>query len=438
MKMVKITSKIKFITTILSLITITMAGVTVYLNNKTTQDANIVNVSGKQRMLTQKIAKEILLYDHVSQHLQDELEKSIKEFDDSLNDLYLGNIQRGLYAPPTQGIKSSLEVIINIWNDFHQDIVVFLEKRKLSKEYHNKLIDQDKLLLQLSEDIIQQAITLDVNLNTLDKIAKQRMLTQKMLLHINGFAVDRNKSDFKSFYETLDSFEKTILFFKDYSNIQNSSELLVTLDKISSELELFKEDANGFVDNEVSLERLLDKIAIKNIILLNSVDELVSAYSLYSKEQRKFLQNFQYIAILISILFISYAFALILNIQSLFESFVSRSKEISNLTTPNKPVMFAEGEETDELSVASKHIDSFTKDINQIITQANLALEESQKAIEKLANISIDEYESENVENEKLKKTLNTSEDIAIQSLEELAVTAKKLQKLQENFNNLQ
>jgi mevalonate kinase len=99
--------------------------------------------------------------------------------------------------------------------------------------------------------------------------------------------------------------------------------------------------------------------------------------------------------------------------------------------------MFAEDERTDELSVAVKHIDTFAENINDILAQANTALEESKKAIEKLANMAQDEPEIEGIEKEKLKKALDTSEDIAIQSLEDLSNTANMLKKLQQNFNNL-
>lgn len=438
MKMVKITSQIKFIISVLSLITITIGGVTVYLNDKTSKDSNVINVAGKQRMLTQKMAKEIFLCDKLALQSSVDLESSMREFDSSLKDLIAGNKPKGIYAPPTENILNNITSIEKSWQDFRVDIKEYQTKKEFSKNTKDKLILQNQDLLEKSDEIVKQIIALSMSSYYIERSGKQRMLTQKMAFHISSFVLNRSSFDFKNFYEALDGYEKTIMSFLDDEKLKSHQDLYGNLKQISELFATFKSDSYKFIDNEMAIDKLLDKIAIKNVMILNSIDDVVSEYSNYSKEQREFLQNFQYIAITIAIIFIIYSFALVLNIQKLFEKFVSHSKDISSITTPhNKPVMFAEDEMTDELSVAVKHINTFAENINDILAQANTALEESKKAIEKLANMAQDEPEIEGIEKEKLKKALDTSEDIAIQSLEDLSNTANMLKKLQQNFNNL-
>lgn len=434
MKMVKITSKIKFIISVLSIIIITIGGVTVYLNDKTSKDSNVINIAGKQRMLTQKISKEIFLYDKFAIQSSNQLESSVKEFEVALNSLVNGDKTKGVYAPPTESINQSLQTIADSWSDFVSDLNEFQIKKEFSKNAKDRLIIQNQNLLEQSENIVQQMVVLNLGSFYIDQSGKQRMLTQKMAFHISSFALNRSSFDFKSFYESLDSYEKTLILFLNDPKTKENSKLFEHLDNNYQTFKTFKEETYSFIDNEMALDKVLDKIAIKNVLILKKIDDVVLEYANYSKEQRNYLQYFQYVALFISILFIIYSFALVVNIQKLFEKLVSYSKDISNITTPNQPVMFAEDEPKDELSVATKHIDSFAQNINDILAQANHALEESKKAIEKLANVSQSDI---SIEDAKLKKALDTSEDIAIQSLEDLTHTAKMLEKLQQNFNNL-
>ncbi|QOG11913.1 type IV pili methyl-accepting chemotaxis transducer N-terminal domain-containing protein [Arcobacter sp. FWKO B] len=437
MKMVKITSKIKFIISVLSVIIIVVGAVTIYLNHKTQKDSNVINIAGKQRMLTQKIAKDIFLCDKFFLASSKDLENAIHEFETSLNDLIKGNEKKGIYAPPSEDIESSLLLIQKNWLDFMEDIKIYREKKEFYTKNKENLIYKNQELLEKSDMLVRKMITLNLDGSYIDRSGKQRMLTQKMAFHISSFISNRSSFDFKSFYEAMDNYEKTLLVFSQDSTIKSNVELYDIVNDISALFEEFKKDSYQFVDNELALDKILDKIALKNVMLLDSMDEIVTSYSNYSKAQRNFLQNFQYIATILAIIFIIYSFVLVNDIQRLFHKFLSHSKDISNITTPNQPVMFAEDEPTDELSVASKHIDTFANNINDIIAEANKALEDSKKAIEKLANISQTEVDFENIEDKNIKKALDTSEDIAIQSLQDLANTANMLKKLQQNFNSL-
>jgi nitrate/nitrite-specific signal transduction histidine kinase len=100
---------------------------TIYLNNKNKKDALIINIAGKQRMLTQNISKNIF---YLSQHKNSsfvELENSTTEFIYNLNSLKDGNQLSGIKKAPTAEIANQLVKIEILWKSFFQNIVNFKE-----------------------------------------------------------------------------------------------------------------------------------------------------------------------------------------------------------------------------------------------------------------------------------------------------------------------
>ena len=59
MKKSNISTKIKIIGILFALLMTSIIATTIYLNNKNEKDAMIINIAGKQRMLTQNISKNI-------------------------------------------------------------------------------------------------------------------------------------------------------------------------------------------------------------------------------------------------------------------------------------------------------------------------------------------------------------------------------------------
>lgn len=103
----KITTQIKFIGLSLSVIAIALIVLTLNLNQKSKNDANVVNISGKERMLTQKMAKELFL----GQGKSEEFEAAKKEFVANLYSLTNGSEKNGITPPPSKKIQDMLTLI---------------------------------------------------------------------------------------------------------------------------------------------------------------------------------------------------------------------------------------------------------------------------------------------------------------------------------------
>lgn len=113
--------------------------------------AAAINISGRQRMLTQKMSKEYLLIaqgKHADKNKAD-LKKTIDLFDKSLNGLINGDPAMGLSPAPTPEIKAQLEKVTSMWGDFK----VALQKAP-SKDTIKMIADKNMPLLKEANAVV--------------------------------------------------------------------------------------------------------------------------------------------------------------------------------------------------------------------------------------------------------------------------------------------
>ncbi|MFA5720906.1 MAG: type IV pili methyl-accepting chemotaxis transducer N-terminal domain-containing protein, partial [Aliarcobacter sp.] len=131
MKKNSISTKIKIIGILFTLLLLSIVTTTIYLNDKNHKDATIINIAGKQRMLTQNISKNIFYLNQNKTASKDELNSSIKEFIYNLNSLKGEN---SLKKIPTFQIENQLLKVEFLWNDFYKNIEQFKSLLQKNKE----------------------------------------------------------------------------------------------------------------------------------------------------------------------------------------------------------------------------------------------------------------------------------------------------------------
>ena len=135
-----ISIKIKLIGILFILLMTSIILTTIYLNDKNKKDALVINIVGKERMLTQKISKSIFyLYQNNSNELLNELDTATIEFIYNLNSLKDGNTLIGIQKAPTDIIAKQLSKVDILWNSFHININDF-RKYIIDKNANNKTI----------------------------------------------------------------------------------------------------------------------------------------------------------------------------------------------------------------------------------------------------------------------------------------------------------
>ena len=323
MKKSNISTKIKVIGILFALLMTSIIATTIYLNNKNEKDAMIINIAGKQRMLTQNISKNIFYLYSNPKSSQNELDTSIEEFIYNLESLKGGNSLSKLKESPNIQIDRQMLQIEYLWSIFYQNIVKFKE-----------------------------------------------------LIHNNT--------------------------------------------------------------NQKELQNIVNIIYETNPELLYEVDALVSLHTINSEQKIRFLKNSQYFFAILILFLIIYSFLELKTMEKNALRFLEESKKVmeQNFEEPLKPLKIeAEG----ELIEASNIFNRFLNKINSAIIDSNSALEQSKNASYKLEEISneFDEIISELQNKSEISKQLNKSEDIAIQTQEQLLHSSKRLNELKNELEKI-
>ena len=323
MKKSNISTKIKIIGILFALLMTSIIATTIYLNNKNEKDAMIINIAGKQRMLTQNISKNIFYLYSNPKSSQNELDSSIEEFIYNLESLKGGNSLGKLKESPNIQIDRQMLQIEYLWSIFYQNIVKFKE-----------------------------------------------------LIHNNT--------------------------------------------------------------NQKELQNIVNIIYETNPELLYEVDALVSLHTINSEQKIRFLKNSQYFFAILILFLIIYSFLELKTMEKNALRFLEESKKVmeQNFEEPLKPLKIeAEG----ELVEASNIFNRFLNKINSAIIDSNSALEQSKNASYKLEEISneFDEIINEIQNKSEISKQLNKSEDIAIQTQEQLLHSSKRLNELKNELEKI-
>lgn len=321
-----ISTKIKILGALLIILMLSVIATTIYLNQQNEKDALVINIAGKQRMLTQKMSKNVFYIHYSSNKDFYELNAAVDEFIRGINTLRHGDSNKKIYPVPTFQISLQQIEISKLWENFHE-------------------------------------------------------------------------------------------------NIQN-----------------FKLFTNSNVNKKKELEDIVTSIYRDNTILLDNVDKLVTMYTDYSENKTNFIKMFQYTSGLILLILFLYSLLQLRSIESHVDAFMQYSKMIMNNEdmTKLKPLKL-EAESEKEIVEVSDTINCFIQKVSTAMEYSNEALLQSERAASKLGELT-DEFDSiidELKDKSLIHKHLNNSEDIVIESTEELINSTKKLSNLKLELEKL-
>ncbi len=182
-----------------------------------------IDLAGKQRMLTQKMAKEtllILMNNNKSKNKKRLLE-DIKLFDKTLNGLIRGDKDLGLVPVKNQKIQAQLQEVLKLWKPFKKAALNVVKGKATAEDYNIIILKNNlKLLKEMNKAVYMYAALANEKENENLKMAnninlagKQRMLTQRMAkdLLIASLASPKDKIPYiKDFNNSRALFDRTI------------------------------------------------------------------------------------------------------------------------------------------------------------------------------------------------------------------------------------
>jgi len=114
---------------------------------------HIVNVAGRERMLTQKMTKEKLLTVKGEEQYGAKLKETMTLFDNSLTLLIKGDSKKMISKPSNEKIMAQLKVVTKLWSELKP----LYEKKKNSPKELAMIIMKNPLLLKEMNSMVQMA-----------------------------------------------------------------------------------------------------------------------------------------------------------------------------------------------------------------------------------------------------------------------------------------
>jgi len=250
--------------------------VAAYAATKQEEMCIIINLAAKQRMLSQKMSKEILL---IAQNIDVDtnrinLEKTAKLFDKTLIGLLIGDEELGLVKTENADIVRQLNNVGIAWKVFSKNVKAVLGGNTSRTILQNVAFQNLSLLINLDE-----AVQMYEKLNgsaqmadTINKAGKQRMLTQKMTKELLLVATDiesvTNKNDLAA---TVSKFDQTLNELIAGTKIPA---IIIQLGVVKNKWEEYK----PILDKVDVSKNALTKAAALNMLLLGEMNKVVQMY----------------------------------------------------------------------------------------------------------------------------------------------------------------
>ena len=114
---------------------------------------HIVNVAGRQRMLTQKMTKEKLLILKGEKKYDSKLKETVALFDDALTTLIKGDSKKMISKPSNEKIITQLKVVSKLWSELKP----LYEKKKNSVKELATIVTKNPLLLKEMNSMVKLA-----------------------------------------------------------------------------------------------------------------------------------------------------------------------------------------------------------------------------------------------------------------------------------------
>ncbi len=256
----------------------------------------IINLAGRQRMLTQKMSKEMLF---IAAGLEAEknranLKKTATLFGNTLKGLRKGNKELDLRPAKSSITKKTLEQVGKIWIRFKKvvDKVTAGGKVPVQKvaELNLPLLKRMNVGVKLFEKEARNELG-GAGSTVINYAGRQRMLTQKMSKEMLLIYLNNNKADNQaSLKKTIGWFDVTLKCLRDGGDVPygknktgtipatTETAIKAQLDKVKGLWDEFKPLANDINDESVK------KMAMLNLPLLKEMNKAVQMYASAQKK----------------------------------------------------------------------------------------------------------------------------------------------------------
>ena len=282
--------------------------------------ANDINLAGKQRMLTQKIAKDLLLYQAGinPKKALNSLTNSIKLFDKTLNGLYNSDKELNLIGTKLPKIVKQLNIVKKNWQEVKpliskalkdkedqkltNEVIAKLDTTKVEMnkavELYTKSLNRQKQIMKLNALINGFMVKKDNSKHLINLAGKQRMLTQRVAKLAIECNLDILPTSCQKLVKYVNLYNKTLNgFIKGDKELHlapiKSANAKKQIDNIISLWQPFKDAALKVSLSKGKDTKSLKKVLNSNIELLKESNTLVSILEEESSKNISYIEKAQ-------------------------------------------------------------------------------------------------------------------------------------------------
>jgi len=250
---------------------------------ETKEWAVALNLSGRQRMLSQKMAKEFLLTKlDIDKKKNDALlKKTMTMFEKTLDQLIAGDKDLSIPKAPNKEILAQLNKVKNLWQGY-KGALLKKELLKVASLNLPVLTNMNKAVGMYEKASIKDGVKESGPI--INVAGRQRMLLQKMSKEVFLIALNVDKmKNLKTLEGTKNLFNKSLYGLKDGNKKMNlpgtkNKRTLKQIQKVEKLWLPFKKDIEKVIKTKKTEKDLINSIFKKNPILLKEMNRAVKLY----------------------------------------------------------------------------------------------------------------------------------------------------------------
>ena len=199
------------------LLALTGTGLVYHYQSLLEGDTNVVNLAGRQRMLSQKIAFLATAVANGDEEIKGQLQETIQTYEESLKTLRSGGTAMGAEIPPAPAaVEAELKDSESRWNPYNANVEILLNtplKNKTFSEAINFIAKRNEELLKLSNEAVVaygKLKNFTRYTHEIDVAGRQRMLSQKIAKHAANLGVSDNPTDRQDLLSAIETFDRSL------------------------------------------------------------------------------------------------------------------------------------------------------------------------------------------------------------------------------------
>ena len=336
-------------------------------------DTHIINLVGKQRMLTQKLSKTILELQLGHLDKIEEVESISLEFDKTLNGLIEGDDSLGLTKSEDIKVLSRLVIAKREWKIFREHLDVVHDLEPLAQKNIEAIVRTNVVLFDEANKLVL-ALGVVMDAKTVSTAGRLQAIIQGVTKAILEYSITGNESGANEAFEFIRLENRIIEGLKKGNPLLEIKK--VTDSRVLSQIKLFEDHWHIFEIHAIDALNNLSKIhpstkyiIDNNITMLNQMDEIVQIMEVKSREKIEYMEKVEFVVFcVILILGVWGSSRIIRPTIKLLEGVIQKLDWISKGEIRQEPIDI---KSRDEIGQLGEIFNQTMATLNNIVVQAN-------------------------------------------------------------------